>query len=364
MSAACASEPLRIALSGCGHAGMNHGQEIVKCPAWRLVAVCDVMAESAAAAAARFGGVPAYTDYQKMLDTEKLDAVAIITPGHVHVPKIVAAAKRGVHAFSEKPLGITVRECQRAVAACRKAGVLLGVTYTYHFVSDFRRMRQIVDAGEIGAVREVRWFTLGGVPQEPKPTPPPPVPANRILGKIPHLFDCGVHAFDLMCWFAGAPVVSIKAQALAAGPGWEPSAVTIVFMYAGGQRGTYELGPMTAIAGCDQGQPAIGFHVIGTRGTLAWDFRDGWRTPREQTRIYIHTPAGSRVESLPVYSKCRDVQYAEFAQAVRDGKLPPHWPTPEQAVEATRMGVEAVAAVKRGTVYLTEFGKACGCEAR
>ena len=351
-------EPLSIALIGCGGAGLNHGKEIVASPRWRLAAVCDVREEAAQAAADQLGGVPAYTDLERLLDAETLDAVAIITPGHVHVPQAVAAAARGLHVLSEKPLGVTVEECERAVEACRAAGVLLGVTYTYRFIADFRIMRQVLDSGEIGAVREVRWLYYGGPPPAANPTPPPSKPEHRLLAHITLLFDCGVHAFDLMRWFVGEPMIDVQAHATADGPGWEPTSTTLLFTYAGGQRGVHDHGSMTALPGSDGGQPAISFLVSGTRGSMTWDFKSGWGPRSPRTRICVHTAEGTRVDEVPVYTKCRDVQYAEFAQAVRDGALPPHWPTPEQAIEATRMAVEAVAAVNRNTVFLTDHPRA------
>jgi predicted dehydrogenase len=276
------------------------------------------------------------------------------------VDPAVAAAARGLHVLTEKPLGITVAECRRAAAACRAAGVLLGVTYTYHFIPDFRGMRERVDRGEIGAVREVRWLKFGGPPAEPDPVPPPPLPAHHQLARIPHLFDCGVHAFDLMSWLAGAPMVQVWGQAAAAGPGHEPESVVIVFTYADGQRGVYQMGPMTALPGADSGQPALSFHVIGTAGSLLWDYRVGWSQRQGYTTITAHTAAGTSIEQIPIYGKARDLQYAEFAAAVRAGALPGHWPTPEQAVEATRMGVEACAAIARNTVCLSDYPQPTG----
>ena len=346
-------DPLAIALVGCGGAGLNHGKQIAASPLWRLAAVCDVRHDAAQAAAAQLGGVPAYTDFDRMLDTETLDAVSIITPGHVHVPQAVTAAARGLHVLSEKPLGVTVAECQRAVDACRTAGVLLGVTYTYRFIPDFRIMRQPIDSGEIGHVREVRWLNYGGPPPAANPTPPPPKPEHHQLAHITHLFDCGVHAFDLMRWFVGDPMIAVQAHATADGPGWEPTSTTLVFTYAGGQRGIYDRGSMTALPGSDGGQPAISFLVSGTRGSMTWDFKSGWGPRAPHTRICIHSADGTRVHEVPVYSKCRDVQYAEFAQAIRAGALPSHWPTPDQAIDATRMALEAVDAVNRNTVFLT-----------
>ena len=352
---------LSIALSGCGHAGQAHGREIAASADWRLAAVCDVREDAARRMARELGGARVYTDYEAMLDAEDLDAVAIITPAHVHVPQAIAAAEHGLHVLCEKPLGITEEACEEAVAACRNADVLLGVTYTYHFIPDFRLMKEIVDSGEIGEVREVRWLNYGGPPPEARFEPPEAHPPHHQLAEIPHLLDCGVHTWDLMRWFVGRPVVDVKGHAMVPSPGWEPRPVTLVFTYAGGQRGVYDLGSMTALPGGDSGMPFIAFLVCGTRGSMVWDYKGGWAERGAETLISIHTGRGTRFEKVPKYDKCRDVQCAEFAQAVREGKLPVHWPTPEAAIEATRIGCAAMEAVKRDTLALSDFEKRTVC---
>ena len=96
---------LTIGLAGCGSAGVNHAQQIVRSPEWTLAAVCDVRAEAVETAGRGLGDIRTYTDYSAMLAAEQLDAVAIITPAHVHVPQIVQAAADGprslMHVLSE-----------------------------------------------------------------------------------------------------------------------------------------------------------------------------------------------------------------------------------------------------------------------
>lgn len=342
----------RIALSGCGGAGFNHAHAIAALSEWNLVAVCDVVKESATKLAKELVDVKIYTDYAEMLDTEQLDAVAIVTPPHIHAEQIEMAAEHGLHVLTEKPLAITVEECKKAVNACSKADVLLGVTFTYHFVPDFRRMREIADNGEIGTVREVRWLRYGGAPAQSQTSPPPPHPATHREAVVGSIIDCDIHAFDLMRWFAGSPIVNILAQGVSPGPGWEHTSKTVVFTYADGQRGVYDNGAMTAIPDFERGQPSLSFMVVGTEGSMIWDFKNGWTVPREKTRLTIHTANGSRIEHFPVYEKCRDLQYAEFARAIREGQLPSGWPTLEQAIEATEIAVTVQKLMVANTIWL------------
>ncbi len=347
-------------MSGCGGAGLNHAQEITASPEWQLVAVCDVVEASALKLAKKLGNVKAYADYAEMLDSEQIDAVAIVTPPHVHAMQIELAAERGIHVLTEKPLAITVEECKKAVNACSKAGVLLGVTFTYHFVPDFRRMMEIVDNGEIGAVREVRWLRYGGKPAQSQTSPPPPRLATHREAVVGSIIDCDIHAFDLMRWFAGSPVVDILAQGVSPGPGWEHTSKTAIFTYADGQRGVYDNGAMTAVPGCESSQPSISFIVVGTEGSIIWDFKNGWTLPREQTRLTIHTAKGSRTEHFPVYEKCRDMQYMEFAGAIREGRLPCGWPSLEEAIEATEIAVSVEKAIISNTIQLSDMKQFSG----
>lgn len=125
-----------------------------------MQAVCDVVPERADEFAARYGGKP-FTDYRSLLDSSEIDAVCIATPSGDH-PRIgTDAANAGKHVVVEKPIGLTLREIDDFLAACRKAKVQLCVVHQNRFNPAIQRLRLALDRGWFGHLSHasvaVRW---------------------------------------------------------------------------------------------------------------------------------------------------------------------------------------------------------------
>ena len=90
-----------------------------------------------------------------VLGDSEVDAVLLATPHSFHEAQIVAAAEAGKHVFCEKPLALTRESAARVVAACNAAGVTLGVGHERRFEPAMRKIKQMVDAGELGTVLHV-----------------------------------------------------------------------------------------------------------------------------------------------------------------------------------------------------------------
>lgn len=142
-------QEFRTAVVGCGKVGATHAVAFQKIPGSRLSAVCDVDPERARSYGERFG-VPAFTDVASMIREAKIDTVAVCTPHPLHAEQIVTAAKNGTHVISEKPLASSLQDCDRAIAACRKANVKLGVISQRRYYPPFLRMIEAINAGKIG----------------------------------------------------------------------------------------------------------------------------------------------------------------------------------------------------------------------
>lgn len=115
-------------------------------------AVGSRSAEKAEAFAKEHGIPRAYASYEAVLDDPEIDAVYIPLPNTMHAEWIVRAAEAGKHVFCEKPLTMTYEEAKRAVQACKDAGVMLVEAFVYRFHRQTRRIRELLDAGEIGEV--------------------------------------------------------------------------------------------------------------------------------------------------------------------------------------------------------------------
>src|SRR6185503_15963324 len=96
-----------------------------------------------------------------LLAREDVDAVVIATPPHVHCAQTVAAARQGKHVLVEKPMALDPAECRAMIAACREAGIRLGVAYRRRLFPQVVRMRQMLDEGAVGRVTLVRGHYSG-----------------------------------------------------------------------------------------------------------------------------------------------------------------------------------------------------------
>ena len=90
--------------------------------------------------------------YDQLLADKNVDAVVLATPHSLHSAQTVAAAKAGKHVFCEKPFALTKADAEAAVAATEKAGVTLGLGYNRRFHPEMTKLRQQIQAGELGTI--------------------------------------------------------------------------------------------------------------------------------------------------------------------------------------------------------------------
>ncbi|MCX7298877.1 MAG: Gfo/Idh/MocA family oxidoreductase [Rhodobacterales bacterium] len=140
---------MRIAVIGTGLIGALHARFLARHPACTLVAVCDTDIEKAQQVAGELG-CRAYGDFETLLAAEQLDAVTIATPESHRFEPAVAAAHRGLKILLEKPLGRTLADVDRLVAAMRAEGADPAVNFILHADPRFARMKEIAAMGGIG----------------------------------------------------------------------------------------------------------------------------------------------------------------------------------------------------------------------
>lgn len=149
---------IRIGVIGCGFYAQNHLNS------WRdlapdgavLAAVCDIDAAKAKAAGESFG-TPWYTDVEKMLAAEKLDAVDIVTRQDTHRALAETAIAHGIATIVQKPFAPTWEDATAIVEAARKAGVWLAVHENFRYQAPLRAVRNAIDSGAIG---EPSWARI------------------------------------------------------------------------------------------------------------------------------------------------------------------------------------------------------------
>lgn len=95
------------------------------------------------------------TDYRELLAREDIDAVAVLTPDHLHEEHVIAAFRAGKHVYSEKPLAITPEGCDRILDEWKKSGKHLMIGFNMRYMAMYQTMKEIIDSGVIGEVKAV-----------------------------------------------------------------------------------------------------------------------------------------------------------------------------------------------------------------
>ena len=151
------SEKLNIAGVGVGGMGANY---LRNCESENIVALCDVDDTYAAKTFARYPGARTYRDFRVMLEKEKsIDAVVIGTPDHTHAVVAMAAMRLGKHVYCAKPMTRTIYEARQLAKAAREAKVATQMSVQSCASDAACSTAEWVQAGAVGAVREVHVWT-------------------------------------------------------------------------------------------------------------------------------------------------------------------------------------------------------------
>jgi UDP-N-acetyl-2-amino-2-deoxyglucuronate dehydrogenase len=143
------SEPLGIALIGCGWAGSRHARAFAAAGGELLWAI-DADVDRAESIAHAHPGCRAATSHQEALDDARVEAVDICLPHHLHAGVAIAAAESGVDVLVEKPLAATLEEADAMIAAAERAGVTLMVAENVRFTPVFLTVQELIQSGAIG----------------------------------------------------------------------------------------------------------------------------------------------------------------------------------------------------------------------
>jgi predicted dehydrogenase len=170
----------KLNIAGVGIGGRGH-TDVKNCASENIVALCDVDEKYAAKTFGEYPNAKRYKDYREMLDKQKdIDAVVIATPDHTHAIISMAAIQMGKHVYCEKPLTHTIYEARQLTEAARANKVATQMGIQGHSHEGIRQIKEWIDAGAIGPVREVHiwtdrpklWWPQGvGRPQDTPPVP-------------------------------------------------------------------------------------------------------------------------------------------------------------------------------------------------
>jgi UDP-N-acetylglucosamine 3-dehydrogenase len=187
----------RVAVIGIGSMGRNHARVYTELPEATLVGVADAN-EAAAAQIARRYGTESYTDYIRLLDEQKPEAVTIAVPTVDHLEVALAVIERGIHLLIEKPIAFTGDEARQIIQAADAAGVKLMIGHIERFNPAVTALKNRLAAGELGRVFQMDAHRQG------------PFPAR--VQDVGVVIDLAVHDLDVMRYVSGSEVVRVYAE--------------------------------------------------------------------------------------------------------------------------------------------------------
>lgn len=191
---------MKVALCGLGEIGQIHLRAIRESEA-ELVAVCELDRELAASSVG--DEVPVFGEISEMIEATGPDAVDICLPHHLHVPVAVAAMKGGCDVLLEKPIAVDLAGVDEIARVADEAGRRVAISHNQVFFQPHRRLREMIDSGELGEVRAIYerlWMggKYGGWRED----------SSQVGGGL--LMDAGVHRI-YMAEYLGGPVRSVSA---------------------------------------------------------------------------------------------------------------------------------------------------------
>jgi predicted dehydrogenase len=280
-----------------------------------------------------------YTDYEAMARAEAaradgIEAVAIVTPNHLHAPVAKAFLKAGIHVICDKPLATTAGDARALRALADKRGLIFAVTYNYTGYPMVRQAQQMVREGQLGDIRVVQveypqdWLTqpleATGQKQAAWRTDPARSGAGGCIG------DIGTHAYQLAEFITGLEVSELCAElsTFVSGRRLDDN-VQVMLRFAGSARGSLW---SSQVAPGNENNLRI--RVYGSLGGLEWRQEHPnqlhWAPFGQATQTLARAtsganPAAARVSRIPAghpegYLEAFGTLYSEIAQALKTAR--------------------------------------------
>jgi predicted dehydrogenase len=249
-------------------------------------------AEKSAASAADLGVARSYGSFAEMASREArrkdgIEAVAIVTPNHMHAPVALEFLKRGIHVICDKPLTATLPEAKKLAKAAEASGVIFALTHNYTGYPMIRQAKAMVEAGELGELRLVQveyaqdWLAEAVESKQADwRTDPAKSGAGGATG------DIGTHAFNLANFVSGLTLQELAADLQSFVPGRRVDDNGHILMrYTSGARGM--LWCSQVASGEENG---LRLRIYGTKAGIEWEQENPnylWVTPFGKPRYRL-----------------------------------------------------------------------------
>jgi predicted dehydrogenase len=157
------SKQIKVGVVGCGYWGPNLVRNFRSLPDCSLKVMCDISKDRLKHLTTLYPEVKGETNYEQMLSGAGLDAVVVATSVKLHFPMAKAALLAGKHVMIEKPMASSSEQCAELVSVARSQGLVLMVGHTFLYSPAVRKIKEIVDRGDLGDIRYIcaRRLNLG-----------------------------------------------------------------------------------------------------------------------------------------------------------------------------------------------------------
>jgi UDP-N-acetylglucosamine 3-dehydrogenase len=322
---------LKVGILGAGFMGSTHARAFAKQAEVEIVAISSRSAEKAAALAQEVGA-EAMTDHLALATDPRVDAISNTLPTHLHQEMTIAALNAGKHVFLEKPMGLSVEECDAMIVAAQQNGRLLMLAHVLRFWPEYMALVDFVKSGELGRPLSATAKRLSARPAWGDWFANPEWTGGAVL-------DLQVHDLDTLNWLFGTPQTIYSRGQKGMFGGWD-HALTLV-----------DYGEVKAFAEgtilMPDGYPfTMTLWVLCEKGSVEYTFRAGG------TGVETGTSSGT---SLMVYEAGQDPrslsapggdgyesQVAAFVECVRTGRAPE-----QGTMEQGRLAVQTSLAARR-----------------
>ena len=294
-------------LIGCGDIAQKRVAPALRdLPQSDFVAVSRAKSELAESFAKQFGARKWYSEWRQLVADKEIEAVYIATPVHLHASQAVAAMDAGKHVLCEKPMALSVAECDEMIAASRANNVRIGIAYYRHFYPVVSRIKDVLESGEIGnptvvQINAFEWFS------PPHGHPRSWLLERHVSGGGP-MFDFGCHRLEVFLNIFGR-INDVKASLgnVMFERDVEDTAVAVVQF----ERGT--LGTLTVTHAASEPQDSL--DIFGSRGSIHVPVLN-------EGTMRIVNELGERTETHPPAANFHQPLIEDFIEAVLTNREP------------------------------------------
>jgi predicted dehydrogenase len=297
---------LKVGIIGLGGIARSHCDAIATLDNVEIVAVADLLEEKRREYMAKYHIPRGYPSHTELLADDEIDAVAVVLGHQLHHRLTVDACNAGKHVLVEKPMALSLAQCDAMIEAAAANHVKLMVGYTQHFYGTSLKAKEILDSGELGPLitavcyMSKNWNGAGRRPQY----------RSRYHGGGMWMTN-GVHVVDRLTWMMASQAVSVSA-AIGTRAHYQASddSATAFIRYKNGLAG------VAVAVGFANGAPNYECQVICANGTLRFSQHGG---------KYVQVGKDDKWEDVPFEDPPAEMHYEwkAFADAIAQDIEPP-----------------------------------------